>query len=193
MLTDPSKKDDALPNHPEKSVEPVANDARRRFTRASLAVSGVLMTLSSRSVLACEERSPSGFCSVNQSQHGAHRESHCRRPYYWSGDCHWRCGKDIVFSDIFTQCPVRSPYHGKKCYDIVCGKLQYDTNVNHCLGQYLVAAYLNACEDWSKDFLPRDACVNLGNEWLHTGVFHPTAHVTWNSAQIVQYFQNTQG
>ncbi len=192
MLTDPSDKDDELTSHLEKSVGPVVDGARRRFTRASLAVSGVLMSLSSRSVLACEAISPSGFCSVNQSRHGSQHESRCRGPYYWSGECGWPVSKEIHFNDIFYQCPTRSPYHQQKCHDIVCGRLQYDSSPNQCLGQYLIAAYLNACMGWSEGFLSTSECINLGNEWLRTGVFRPTAHVTWNTAQLLQYFQNTQ-
>jgi hypothetical protein len=192
MLTDPSKKDDALSNHPEKSVGPVANDARRRFTKASLVVSGVLMTLPSRSVLAAEAVSLSGFSSVNQSRHGLRQESRCRRPYYWAGDCSWPCDKEVLFSHIFNQCPPHSLYHQQTCQNIVSGNFHYDTTANQRLGQYLVAAYLNACSGYSAEFLSPDVCINVGNEWITKGHFSPTANVTWNTAQLVQYFENTQ-
>ena len=150
------------------------------------------MTLTSRSVLACQARSPSGFCSANQSQHGTLQESHCRKPYYWSSGCNWPISKDVLFRHVFHQCPTSSPYYKYTCYDVLCGKVSFDTSHNHCLGQYLVAGYLNACMGWSQGFLSTSDCTTLGNEWLQTGLYHPNAHVTWNCSQIVQYFENTQ-
>jgi hypothetical protein len=48
-------------------------ESRRRFARAGLAASGVLLTLTSRSVLGAT--TPSGFVSGNVSQHGAKTSS----------------------------------------------------------------------------------------------------------------------
>ena len=150
------------------------------------------MTLASRSSLACQAVSPSGFCSVNQSLHGNHQESRCRRPYYWSSGCSWPISRDTRFRDIFHQCPTHSPYYKATCNDVVCGKVSYDTSHNQCLGQYLIAGYLNACMGWSEDFFKTSDCVTLGNEWLTSGVYRPNAHATWNTGQIVLYFENTQ-
>jgi len=192
MSTEPTNKEDEINDLPENPVPPVANEARRRFTKAGLAVSGVLMTLSSRSLLACEAVSPSGFVSANQSRHGSHHESRGRRPYYWSADCSWPISKDVRFRDVFHQCPTHSPYYKATCHDVVCGKVTIDTEVNCGVGQYLVAGYLNACRGWTEEFLNKSDCVNLGNEWLQTGEYRPHTHVIWHSRQIANYFENTQ-
>jgi len=168
------------------------NVSRRTFTKAGLAASGVLMTLSSRSVLACDEISPSGFVSANQSRHGDPKPSHARRPPYWNGDCGWPVNKNVNFRDVFRSCPSSSPYYKYTCAQVLAGDVKIDTERNYCVGQYFVAAYLNACSGWSEDFLPMPKCLTMCNEWLLTGIYRPTANVSWNSSQIVQYFQNTQ-
>ena len=165
------------------------NGGRRRFTKTSLATSGVIMTLASRSVLACEAISPSGFCSVNQSRHGAVQISRCRVPSYWSSTTSWPIGNNTKFNAIFTQCGSNSPYYHVTCKALVDGKVAADSSK---LGQYLVAAYLNALMGWSDVFLTASQCINMGNEYFRTGAFHPTANISWNSSQIVTYLQSTQ-
>jgi hypothetical protein len=74
-----------VPNQ-TKSVD----ESRRLFTKSSLVVSGVLLTLASRSALGgggtvvggvC--KSPSGFLSGNASQHGTPCTCSGRTPGYW--------------------------------------------------------------------------------------------------------------
>ena len=59
--------------------------SRRRFIQSGLAVSGVLLTLTSRSSLGSDFvcRSPSGFLSGNASTHGASETCTGRSPGYW--------------------------------------------------------------------------------------------------------------
>ena len=63
----------------------LADESRRNFTKSGLAVSGVLLTLASRSALGggfvC--KSPSGFLSGNVSQHGTPLTCDGRTPGYW--------------------------------------------------------------------------------------------------------------
>jgi hypothetical protein len=46
--------------------------------------------------------------------------------------------------------------------------------------------------NWSENFLPVSRVVEMGNEWLSNGVFHPTAGQSWDAYQIAQYLQSTQ-
>ena len=64
----------------------------------------------------------------------------------------------------------------------------FDTNN---LGMHLVATYLNAMEGLTP-FLTIERIVSMFTEWQATGYFSPTAGVTWNAAQIVDYLQQTQ-
>lgn len=170
----------------------IKNQSRRTFTKAGFLASGVLMTLHSRSVLACDEISPSGFCSANQSKHGSYKPSNCRKPQYWNSGCSWPVSKQVNFRDIFHSCQSHSPYYRYTCAQILEGRVKIDASSNHGVGQYFVAAYLNACMGWSEDFLPPSKCINMGNEWLQTDFYRPTANVAWNSSDIAKYFQNTQ-
>lgn len=70
-----------MKQYPEQPTQTV-DESRRRFTKAGLAGSGVILTLASKQVIAggtsavCE--SPSGFSSINTSAPG-------KTPYYCSG------------------------------------------------------------------------------------------------------------
>jgi len=191
----PTNKDEtsALPNAVQQAnAQSGVNSGRRRFTKAGIAASGVIVTLASRSALAAEAISPSGFVSVNQSRHGAHQESRARRPQYWATASHWPIDKDTKFNHIFHQCSHSSAYHNMSCAEVIEGKWGHQGSTANGVGPYLVAAYLNAAMGWTEDYLTTSQCVIMGNEWLTTGIFRPTANVTWSSAQIINYFQNTQ-
>ncbi|PRC90942.1 hypothetical protein [Solimicrobium silvestre] len=192
MTIEQTPQDEDKPQPQKSEITDFAGESRRRFTKAGLAASGVLMTLASRSLLACHEISPSGFSSVNQSTHGTPPASRCRRPYYWAGDCSWPIDKTTKFSSVFRSCTKGSPYYNYTCADVLAGKCTTDTNSYDCVGQYLVAAYLNACMGWSSNFLTTSQCLEMGNEWLQTKVYHPTAIVSWNCNKIVTYLQNVQ-
>lgn len=192
MWTEQSKQDSEMAQPPGTAAVSDVNKARRRFTMAGLAGSGVIMTLTTRSALAATAISPSGFVSVNQSRHGASALSQARLPTYWSQAPRWPVDKQTKFGAIFHQCSTNSPYYHATCHDVVSGKVAIDMHGNTGAGQYLVAAYLNASMGWTNDFLNTSQCITMGNEWLTTGTFHPTANVAWNSSQIVHYFQSTQ-
>ena len=192
MSTEQSRQDNETAHSPGSPAGSDVNKARRRFTMAGLAGSGVIMTLTTRSALASNAISPSGFVSVNQSRHGAIALSQARLPTYWSQATHWPVDKQTKFGAIFHQCSQNSTCYQASVQDVISGKVAIDLHGSSNAGQYLVAAYLNALMGWTEDFLNTSQCITMGNEWLTTGVFHPTANVTWNSAQIVHYFQSTQ-
>ncbi|MFZ6691550.1 hypothetical protein [Undibacterium sp. SXout20W] len=192
MSTEQPKNNEEITQLPQASDYVGVNGGRRRFTKASIAASGVIATLATRSSLAAEAISPSGFVSVNQSRHGAHHQSRARTPQYWLSATRWPVGKDTKFNAIFHQCSHSSPYFNVNCADVLAGKLAHGVHAHNDVGAYLVAAYLNATMGWTDEFLTSSQCVIMGNEWLQTGLFRPTANVTWTSAQITHYFQNTQ-
>jgi len=95
------------------------DDSRRNFTKAGLAVSGVLLTLASRSALAggtggrvC--KTPSAFCSANHSQHGKPHSGGGYDCKHWIDNCKSWVG--CVNSDNFSKhfsCDTSSHW-GKK-------------------------------------------------------------------------------
>jgi hypothetical protein len=76
--------------------------SRRRFTRLGLGASGVVMTLTSRSVLAQSVcKSPSGFLSNNASQHGDPAFCSGTDPAGWAATSQWPIDKNTTFSSVF--------------------------------------------------------------------------------------------
>lgn len=70
----------------DKSVE----ESRRRLTKSSLAMSGVLLTIASRPSLGGDVcKTPSGFLSGNLSFHGTPQSCSGRTPGYWGTHYDW--------------------------------------------------------------------------------------------------------
>jgi hypothetical protein len=65
------------------------DESRRGFAKSGLALSGVILTLASRPVMACTCKSPSGFISGNVSTHGTPQTCSGRSPGYWQGKKTW--------------------------------------------------------------------------------------------------------
>jgi hypothetical protein len=86
------------------------DQSRRDFTKASLAVSGLILTLASRSALAgggggggtC--KTPSAFCSANVSQHGTPHSGGGHSCQHWIDNCRsWvNCDRTKPFSSHFS-------------------------------------------------------------------------------------------
>lgn len=82
----------------------VPNPSRRRFNRAGVGASAVLLTLASRSVLAdtmC--KSPSGFDSLEPSMGAGTKQTACagKPPSWWLQQHPWPVDKDAPFSSFF--------------------------------------------------------------------------------------------
>ena len=166
----------------------LTDENRRRFTKSSLAISGVLLTLASRPVLGTVvAQSPSGFVSGNQSSHGTPPISLGRSPGYWKNHTGgWPMPTSTKFSHVFS-CSMSSVYNKYTLLQLLTP--QHD-DVNK-LGMHLVAALLNARKGWTP-FLTEETIKAMFTEWQVKGSFSPTATVSWNSAQIVTYLTATQ-
>lgn len=106
------------------------DESRRRFAKSGLAVSGVLLTLASRSSIAgggglvgggvC--KSPSGFLSGNLSHHGTHQGGGGQTCQYWISNCdswkNYNCDRSKSFCSEFNFSPNgNSSYGCKVIYD----------------------------------------------------------------------------
>jgi hypothetical protein len=191
-----SAMDNPLPPEGADQLKP-SGASRRRFTKAGLGASGVILTLPARSVLAggggnggggnstC--KSPSGFLSGNASTHGPEPICQGRSPGYWKTHDGWPIPPDTKFSSIFN-CAPSLAYK-----DFTLGKLiepqKEDANK---LAMHLIAALLNARMGWTP-FLTEERIHSMFNEWQADGTFSPSAGVDWDAAQIVLYLTATQG
>lgn len=175
------------PTNQAESFLGQVNGSRRRFTASSLAVSGVLLTLSSRSVMGQTAQTPSGFVSGNNSVHGQQSVSQGRSPGYWKNYPNiWPMPPTTEFSSIF-KCTAKSVYRGFT----MLGLLTPQNVDKDKLGMHLVAALLNARMGWTP-FLTEERIRSMFSEWQSNGYFSPMANVYWNSAQIVEYLKSTQ-
>lgn len=189
-------------------------ESRRRFTKAGLAASGVMVTLASRPVLGCTTTdAPSGFVSGDVSHRGQTQGSCGVSPGYWKNHTDWPPpmkpdagnGKPsqnkhgltgdnndgTLFSSVFDCTKSRSaPYAAIAMSDLLDHQAFDVSN----LGMHCVAAYLNALAGMTP-FLPANEIVKMFNQWAATGYFYPlypATSVKWDAAQIVDYLTKTQ-
>lgn len=189
----------AIHKEPESPVnlsgsEPM-DASRRNFGKAGIALSGVLLTLTSRPVLGdTRGKSPSGFLSGNVSTHGNPPPCEGRSPGYWKTHPEaWPIPTDTKFRSVFP-CNSSSAYFHYTMLDLVQGCVSsgngcVNTQDPQNLGMHLVAAYLNAISGWTP-CLNIETIKSMFSEWQTKGSFSPTAGVYWDAGQIVTYLQS---
>jgi len=169
--------------------------ARRRFTRAGAAASGVLLTLHSQPGMAATVcASPSGFLSGNLRSQAPSEPVVClgRTPGYWKQPHKaWPAGIDqgTLFRDIFpTTLAQKKTYGSDSCnLEYILTPRSWDSQG---LGRHIVAAYLNVMAGWSS-FQNVQMLVKIWNEWVNYGYYTPTAGVKWYAYDIVKYLKAT--
>lgn len=189
-------------------TKPAVDESRRHFTKSGLAVSGVLLTLASRSVLGdvvC--KSPSGFLSGNASASGTVLLCSGKSPGYWGeqpdawptsydpGSCADQCNQvanwtgGTPFCSVFSCSGYASGYSGYSMMQVLhlLGNQDKDQ-----LGAHIVSALLNAVSGFTP-VLTDTQVINMFNEWAQYGYFKPTASVKWYGADIVEYITSTFG
>ena len=176
--------------------------ARRRFTRAGAAASGVLMTLHSQpgmAAIVCA--TPSGHASALVSARNPDATS-CSglSPGVWyqstqprgkhgniPGHVKWPTGitPDTKFGKIFTTSKTIGGY----TFEQVLSSNDPGVDPDN-LGAHLAAAYLNVLSGRST-FQNEVMLVNIWNELQTYNVFHPTAGVDWHARDVVEYLKST--
>jgi hypothetical protein len=169
-----------------------AGESRRRFTKAGLAASGVILSLASKPGMACEVcASPSGSLSGGlNSHHGPAPVCNGKPPSYWHTCESWPggCNSGTYFRNVFHVPSNHSQYYPPSCGTVLNPQ---EFNDSSGLGSCLVAAYLNACAGYTS-YLTPTMVQSIFNEWQSTGYYTPSAGVRWDAAQIVAYLQGTQ-
>jgi hypothetical protein len=168
-----------------------AGAARRRFTRAGVAASGVLLTLHSQPGMACDVcTTPSGYLSGGlQSFRGAKPICAGRSPGYWKTSSSWPSGtaKTQAFARIFACGLSNSKTYGSVTQQGILEPKQWDKDG---IGRHLVACYLNVKAGLST-FQTLPMLQRIWNEYQSRGYYTPTAGVRWDSAKIVEYLKGT--
>lgn len=164
---------------------------RRRFTRAGLGATGVLMTLASQPGMATDVcTTPSGSLSGGLQSHNP-RAVICegQSPGYWKNHTGWPvgCQPDTPFGQLFAVDAAHAATYGA----VNCGAILAHQGFDESnLGMHLVAAYLNALAGLTS-FLGTDELQRIWNEWQAKGYFSPAPSVQWNAASIVVYLSGT--
>lgn len=184
---------DTLPQS-EQTVTPpkFAGESRRRFAKAGLAASGVILSVASTPGMACEIcASPSGSLSGGlQSHHGAAPVCNGKPPSYWHTCTSWPagCTGSTLYRSCFHVTSSHSQYYPPSCQTVLNPQ---EFNDSTGLGPCLVAAYLNAHAGLTS-YLTPTMVQSIFQEWQTTGYYTPSAGVRWDTAQIVAYLQGTQ-
>lgn len=196
----------------------VRNPSRRRFTRAGVGASAVILTLTSRSVLAQATcNSPSGFASANLSQHN-HESARCEgvtASRWLDPNREWPVPKETRFIDIFGSSSLMfrtgTP---QKFYDAFPSRMDkkdlppgqaksstldeaslYDAlngTETPAVVKSLIAAYLNFKAGLNS--YPTDLqAIAIFKEWQTNGIYTPSAGIKWTEDDILNYLGATQG
>ncbi len=198
MTIEKQQHDENEKNMPLAVVDKAAfGESRRRFTKAGIAASGVLVTLASRPALGCTVGvSPSVYCSGNVSGHGTSNTSNpgCP-PYVWSGNCDsgwpgkFKGKQNQTFGACFqtSNSGTFGKLYGKTLKQVLDGS----PDDKQSCGRYLVTALFNNVSG-KAPFLTestiRDMCSKLhtNNAWV------PNRGATaWGVTQVVNYLAGT--
>ena len=170
--------------------------ARRRFTRAGVGASGVLMTLASQPGMAAVCATPSGSLSSGMSSRAPNIAETCGglSQGYWKNK-DWPAGtsRDARFGDIFPCSSSSTVMAGMKMYDVLCNA---DTNVDKFnTGSHTVSAYLNYRSDATYVITPA-ILSKMWKEYQDTGgqavgFYVPAVNHKWYGFDIVNYIVST--
>lgn len=196
----------------------VRNPSRRRFTRAGVGASAVILTLTSRSALAqvaC--KSPSGFASANLSQHN-NETARCdgiTAASWLDPNRQWPVPKETRFIDIFGSSSLMfrtgTP---QKFYDAFPSRVDKkdvppgqakSTSLDEAtlyealngsetpaVVKSIIAAYLNFKD--GRNTYPTDLqAIAIFKEWQANGIYTPSAGIRWTEDDILSYLGSTQG
>jgi len=174
--------------------------ARRRFTRAGAAASGVLMTLHSQpgmAAIVCA--TPSGHASALISARNPDALS-CSglSPGVWfqstqprgknhntPGHLTWPISPEKKFGTVFST----GKAIGQASFEQVLGNNDPVFDPDN-LGAHIAAAYLNVLAGRST-FQNEYMLVNIWNNLRDYGVYHPAANVDWKGKDVVEYLRST--
>lgn len=197
----------------------VRNPSRRRFTRAGVGASAVILTLTSRSALAqvaC--KSPSGFASANLSQHNAESVA-CdgiTAERWLDPNRQWPIARETRFVDIFGSSSLMFRTGApQKFYDafpsrvdkkdVPPGQAAKSSSLDEAtlyealngtetpvVVKFIIAAYLNFRDGLNA--YPTDLqSIAIFKEWQSVGFYTPSAGIKWTENDIINYLGSTQG
>ena len=175
---------------PDDSTKPPSAE-RRRWLKAGLSTTPVLMTVASRPVLAQTCVPPSAYVSLGASAPGMYGECLGFGPDTWTGSSSWPAPytPDSRFNDYFEPNLNGNP---KFSDTLGYGNISNVTDTVHRVARYVTAALLNnASGKVPESVLKAMTIQHIWTEFARTGSFAPTAGASWSAAEIVDYLKST--
>ena len=191
---------------PQDDTARLPSADRRRWLKAGLSTTPVLMTVASRPVLAeiaC--KSPSNAVSSFASAPGMLVSCYGLEPDAWAESGNTRArrgdtlarssgwpgpyGPDSLFNDYFVP-----TLNGKPTFLDVLGhrNIPHVTDDIHMVARYVTTALLNhAAGKVPGTVLSETAIRTIWSEYARTGSFAPTRGVSWSATEIVEYLKST--
>lgn len=169
-------------------AEVTINKSRRRLTGAGVGVSAIF-TLASRPVLAANCLSASAAASGNMSHHGTAPICTGKTASFWADNCTVKDKFHKTFAKgTFADWGSMKLRQVLRAADNVNGKPHPNP-----ISKEFVAALLNIGEGHIPATVLTDVkLIGMWNEWVHNGVFSPSAGASWDATQIVTYLRGLQ-
>lgn len=180
-------------------------EVRRRLLRGGLIGAPIILSVASRSVLACASTTPSAFGSISASRPDVLVSLSGQPPSYWcQNQGTWpspyfattKSGVGGHTATLFKNVLKPSPF-SSSC--TLLDALYLRNGCSDVVAQYMVAALLNGAAGKTSAVLGAQAVINMWYEYASKGYFEPTAGIKWyartssnNSANgIVGYLSTT--
>src|SRR5438046_2665419 len=178
-MSDPTESN----SEPSPLVEGRPAAGRRRLLQGGLGAAPVLMTLTSRPVLAQQCQTPSGFLSGNASAAGGGVACVGRAHGYWKNlsASQWPgpFQPTTLFNSVFNH-PVYASYAGKTLLDV----LELGGGPPNNVARDIVAALLNAHAGYTPS-LSVGAVKGIWSEFITPASFSPSSGVHWSADDMI--------
>lgn len=165
--------------------------ARRRFGKAGIGVSGVLLTLASQPGMASDIcRAPSGSLSGGLKSHfGPPVACAGVSPGYYKNHSDWPspCTPETLFGDLFYCAGMNATTYGVTPLGVILEHQKFDGSN---IGMHMAATYMNILSG-RIGFLTVPALQKIWVDWQSFGYYAPTAGVKWYAGDIVTYLTGT--
>lgn len=201
---------DIQDQHPVNEAPPAhgaapANHARRRFARAGLGASGVILTLASQPGMAATRvcKSPSGSLSGGLQSRPTDQTLVCGglSPGYWKNHEQHKWPGSVCPVDRQNKLATtfKSVYPGgaaNSVYDTLTLLQMLEDNAaagdTYNVGMHLAAAFLNV-KSGNISYLTVTSLQNMWYALITYGYYTPHAGIQWGAEQIKLYLESTEG
>lgn len=176
--------------------------ARRRFAKAGLGASGVILTLASQPGMAadklmCTSASAFGYLTPASHKHPAASACDGLSPGYWKNHTEmWvnEYSPQAKFGAVFTCYGFTADLAPVPLVEVLGPSKEWKDKFvdQHNVAMHIVAALLNAVSGRVPQ-LPKQKVFELWDIYARDQQYSPRPNVYWNGGKIVEYLTSTMG